>query len=109
MDRDRNTPAWVQHLALEVDSLETLLATKQRLETAGIDVLGPTDHTIFQSIYLFDPNGHRLELAANTATPEMMRKLDDVKWEMLDEWSKTKRAPKHAAWMHDGGMAALGQ
>lgn len=108
MDRDRNTPDWVQHLALEVDSLETLLSTKQRLEAAGIDVLGPTDHTIFQSIYFFDPNGHRLELAANTATPEMMRTLDDVKWAMLDEWSKTKRAPKHAAWMHDGSMAAPG-
>lgn len=108
MDRDRNTPAWVQHLALEVDSLETLLATKQRLQAAGIDVLGPTDHTIFQSIYFFDPNGHRLELAANTATSEMMCKLDDVKWAMLDEWSKTKRAPKHAAWMHDGSTAAPG-
>jgi hypothetical protein len=24
-----------------------------------------------------------------------------VKWDMLEEWSKTRRAPKHAAWMHD--------
>jgi hypothetical protein len=30
----------------------------------------------------------------------MMQKLDAVKWEMLEEWSKTKRAPKHADWMH---------
>src|SRR5439155_9248400 len=102
MDRDRNTPAWVQHLALECDSMNTLEATKQRLEAAGIEVLGPTDHTIFKSIYFFDPNGHRLELAANTGTPEMIKKLDEVKWDMLDEWAKTKRAPKHAAWMHDG-------
>ena len=105
MDRDRNTPAWVQHLALEVDSVETLLETKARLEAAGIEVIGPTDHTLFQSIYFFDPNGHRLELAANTATPEMMRKLDDVKMDMIEEWSRTKRAPRHAAWMHDGSMA----
>jgi catechol 2,3-dioxygenase-like lactoylglutathione lyase family enzyme len=109
MDRDRNTPAWVQHLALECDSVETLLATKQRLEAAGIEVLGPTDHTIFKSIYFFDPNGHRLELAANTGTPEMMKKLDEVKWDMLDEWAQTKRAPKHAAWMHDGSLAAPGR
>lgn len=102
MDRDRNTPAWVQHLALEVDSVDTLLATKARLAADGIDVVGPTDHTLFQSIYFFDPNGHRLELAANTSTPDMLLKLDEVKLEMLDEWSKTKRAPKHAAWMHDG-------
>ena len=105
MDRDRNTPAWVQHLALEVDSVDTLLATKARLEAAGIEVVGPTDHTIFKSIYFFDPNGHRLELAANTGTPQMFEKLDAVKWPMIEEWTKTKRAPKHAAWMHDGSMA----
>ena len=78
MDRDRNTPAWVQHLALKVDSMDTLLATKARLEAAGIEVVGPTDHTIFKSIYFFDPNGHRLELAADVGTPEMYAKLDEV-------------------------------
>ncbi len=105
MGRDANTPAWVQHLALKVDSADTLLATKARLEAAGIEVIGPTNHTIFKSIYFFDPNGHRLELAADCATPEMMQKLDDVKREMLEEWSRTKRAPSHAAWMHDGSHA----
>lgn len=102
MDRDQNTPTWVQHLALEVDSIDTLLATKARLQAAGIDVIGPTDHTIFQSIYFFDPNGHRLELACNSGTPKMMQMLDDVKWEMLNEWAATKQAPQHARWMHDG-------
>ena len=104
MGRDENTPAWVQHIALEVDSMETLLAAKAKLEANGVDVLGPTNHTIFKSIYFFDPNGHRLELAANTSTPEMMSKLDEVKWDMINEWSQTKRAPKHAAWMHHGNM-----
>jgi lactoylglutathione lyase len=104
MDRDNNTPSWVQHLALEVDSVDVLIAAKARLEAAGIEVLGPTDHTIFKSIYFFDPNGHRLELAANTGTPEMMKKLDEVKWPMIEEWARTKRAPKHAAWMHDGSL-----
>ncbi len=102
MDRDRNTPAWVQHLALKVDSVDTLLAAKARLEAAGIEVLGPTDHTIFKSIYFFDPNGHRLELAADTATPAMQAQLDAVKWDMLNEWAQTRKAPRHAAWMHDG-------
>jgi lactoylglutathione lyase len=105
MDRDRNTPSWVQHLALKVDSVETLLKARDRLVAAGIDVIGPTDHTIFKSIYFFDPNGHRLELAADTGTPEMMQQLDAVKREMLEEWSQTKRAPKHAAWMHDGSRS----
>ena len=105
MGRDENTPNWVQHLALKVDSYQDLIDTKARLEAEGISVVGPTDHTIFKSIYFFDPNGHRLELAADTGTPEMMKKLDEVKWEMIEEWSLTKRAPKHAAWMHDGSMS----
>ena len=100
MDRDQNTPAWVQHLALEVGSMDELLAAKARLEEGGIAVLGPVNHTIFKSIYFFDPNGHRLELAVNTGTPEMMQRLDAVKWEMLEEWSRTRKAPRHAAWMH---------
>jgi lactoylglutathione lyase len=105
MGRDENTPAWVQHLALKLDSVDTLLVAKAKLEAAGIEVLGPTNHAIFKSIYFFDPNGHRLELAADCGTPEMMSKLDEVKWDMLDEWSHTKRAPNHAAWMHDGSNA----
>lgn len=109
MGRDENTPAWVQHLALKVDSMETLLAAKARLQAAGIEVLGPTDHTIFKSIYFFDPDGHRLELAADTGTPDMYRRLDAVKREMLDEWSRTKRAPQHAAWMHDGSAGTIAE
>lgn len=105
MGRDANTPAWVQHIALKVDSVDTLLAAKQRLEAAGIEVVGVTDHTIFQSIYFHDPNGHRIELAADTATPEMLQRLDAVKWDMLEEWSRTRRAPKHATWMHEKELA----
>jgi len=103
---DPNTPAWVQHLAFEVADEAALHAAKAHLEAEGIDVLGPTYHGIFRSIYFFDPNGHRLELAADVGTPEMYKKLDDVKWEMLEEWTQTKRAPKHAAWMHDAEFTA---
>jgi hypothetical protein len=31
----------------------------------------------------------------------MLQQLDQVKWAMLDEWAQTKRAPRHAAWMHE--------
>jgi lactoylglutathione lyase len=106
MGRDLNTPEWTQHLAFEVDTLDAMLETKANLEAAGVNVLGPIDHTIFKSIYFFDPNGHRLELAVKTATPRMEQMLDDVKWAMLEEWDQTKRAPQHAAWLHDGNMAS---
>ncbi|WP_025898830.1 VOC family protein [Sneathiella glossodoripedis] len=104
MGKDPATPDWVQHLAIKVGSMEELLAAKTKLEEAGIEVLGPVNHTLFQSIYFFDPNGHRLELAANTDTAEMRQNLDEVKWDMLEEWSRTKRAPEHAKWMHDGSV-----
>ena len=106
MGRDPNTPDWVQHIAFKVESEAVIVAAKARLEAAGIPVVGITDHTIFKSIYFYDPNGHRLELAADTATPDQMKQLDDVKWEMLEEWSRTKRAPKQAAWMHERELAA---
>jgi catechol 2,3-dioxygenase-like lactoylglutathione lyase family enzyme len=105
MGRDANTPPWVQHIAFEVGSVDELEAAKARLQAAGVEVIGITDHTIFKSIYFFDPNGHRLELAANVGTPDMYKRLDDVKWEMIEEWSRTKRAPKHAAWMHEKEFA----
>ena len=101
MGKDPNTPDWVQHLAFEIESLEDQNEVKAKLESDGIDVVGPTNHTIFKSIYFFDPNGHRLELAVNTKTPEMDAKLDQVKWEMLEEWEQTKIAPDHARWMHE--------
>ena len=106
MGRDPNTPQWVQHIAFKVGSVEVLEQTKARLQAAGIEVIGPVNHTLFKSIYFFDPNGHRLELAADIGTPEMYRKLDEVKWDMLEEWSQTRRAPEHAAWMHQTEFAA---
>jgi hypothetical protein len=39
-------------------------------------------------------------MGRDTNTPEMYKKLDDVKWDMLREWSHTKKAPTHADWMH---------
>jgi catechol 2,3-dioxygenase-like lactoylglutathione lyase family enzyme len=107
MGRDANTPEWVQHIAFKVADMDALLSAKARLQAEGIEVVGPTDHAIFKSIYFFDPNGHRLELAADVGTPDMYRRLDEVKWDMLEEWDKTKRAPRHAAWMHEGEFKAL--
>ncbi len=107
MGRDLNTPVWTQHLALRLSTLEELAEAQARLEAAGIEVVGPTDHALFQSIYFFDPNGHRLELAVDTELPGMLDALDAVKWDMLEEWAQTKKAPKHAAWMHDGSYREL--
>ena len=102
MGRDENTPVWVQHIAFKVKDRETLLAYRDHLESKGVDVLGVTDHGLFHSIYFFDPSGHRIELACpDPAEEAKLARLDEVKWEMLEEWSKTKKAPKHADWLHN--------
>ena len=101
MGRDENTPEWVQHIAFEVEDEAALMSAKEEIEAKGIDVVGPTEHGIIRSIYFFDPNGHRLELTYRKGTDEQMKKLAEVAPEMLEEWSRIKKAPKHAAWLHE--------
>ncbi|AXY42814.1 MULTISPECIES: VOC family protein [Halomonas] len=101
MGRDPNTPEWVQHIAFRVADEAALMAAKAELESKGVEVVGPTEHGIIRSIYFFDPNGHRLELTYVKGTDEQMRRLKEVAPAMIEEWSKTKRAPKHAAWLHE--------
>ena len=100
MGKDPNTPTWTQHIAFQVADVATLDTVKKRCETEGIEVVGPTDHTIFESIYFFDPSGHRLELAAWTAAPGDLAKMKEVAQVMVDEWAITKKPPRHTDWLH---------
>jgi glyoxylase I family protein len=100
MGRDENTPDWVQHIAFEVETMDDLEQAREAIAEAGIEVLGPINHGVFHSIYFHDPNGHRLELAVNTGTEEQLAELRRVAPAMLEEWSVTKKAPRHAAWLH---------
>ena len=101
MGRDEKTPEWVQHIAFKIGSMDELLAAKTRAEAHGLEVLGPTHHGIFKSIYFFDPSGHRLELACDIGTPDQYAELKRVAPDMLEEWAQTKKAPRHAAWLHE--------
>jgi glyoxylase I family protein len=86
-----NTPAWVNHIALQVPSREDLVAAKAKLEAEGIQVLGVTDHHILNSIYFFDPNGLRLELTAWTVDEDHMEREAAVARAKLDSWIAEKR------------------
>ncbi|NJR12364.1 MarR family transcriptional regulator [bacterium] len=105
-DRDNQSVSELSgQLELEPSTLTPLL---KRLEVAGINVVGVTDHGFVHSIYFFDPSGHRIELACPDPTEDaQLKKLDAVKWDMLTEWSRTRRAPRHAAWMHEAGVQGL--
>ncbi len=107
MDRDRNTPEWVQHIAFELEDEAALQAAKEELEAKGLDVVGITEHGIIRSIYFFDPNGHRLELTVRTDQPGDIDRLHAVAWDMIEEWNVTKKAPKHAAWLHEKEFSSL--
>lgn len=87
-----NTPAWVNHIALRVDSLADLEDMKARLQGAGVEVIGPVDHHFVKSIYFFDPNGFRMELTTPTGTPEMHDGFKAEARAHLDGWSAEKSA-----------------
>lgn len=96
-DPSPNTPSWVNHLALRVDSVDDLLAAKGRLEAAGVEVLGITDHHIIESIYFFDPNGIRLELTTPTVSEIEMRTLAEEAHEEARKWAQEKQERRSAA------------
>ena len=98
-----NTPLWVNHIAFRVNTVQELENTKARLQAHGVDVLGVTDHHIFKSIYFFDPNGIRLELAAQVASAEEMHKDSTTARARLDAWTARK-----AQWRREraGGQAS---
>lgn len=85
-----NTPAWVNHIALRVDTVEELEQMKARLLAHGVEVVGVTDHHIFKSIYFFDPNGVRLELSAQLASALQMKAESASVHERLAEWTRRK-------------------
>jgi catechol 2,3-dioxygenase-like lactoylglutathione lyase family enzyme len=92
-----NTPPWVNHLALEVATEAELLASKEKLEKAGVPVLGVTDHNIIHSIYFFDPNGIRLELTVKTVEDEELRRIGANAHSELTAWTTAKSARLAAA------------
>lgn len=82
---DDGVPPWIRHIALTMESPDAVTETKNRLEQAGIDVIGVVNHDdLWHSIYFFDPNGIRVELThqARPLGPE-----DAVEGRrLLDEW-----------------------
>jgi glyoxylase I family protein len=96
-DPSPNTPSWVNHLALEMETEEELVAAKQRLQDAGVQVLGITDHHVIHSIYFFDPNGIRLELTVKAIEEEEMKRLGSNARQQLDSWTAEKAASANTA------------
>jgi len=58
-------PGAMQHVALNVDSLEELLALRDRIRSRGVNVFGPLDHGMCHSIYFAGPEDLSLEIASS--------------------------------------------
>ena len=59
-----------QHIALHVDTLDDLLAMRDRIRSNGVQVMGPIDHGFCQSIYFAGPEGLSLEVCCGRAIDE---------------------------------------
>ena len=64
----------MQHLAFKVDSRDALIAMRDRIRTKGVNVFGPIDHGMCQSIYFAGPEQLSLEVAWSDAA------LDPARW-----------------------------
>lgn len=58
-------PGAMQHLALNVDGIDELLAMRDRIRSRGVNVFGPIDHGFCQSIYFAGPENLSLELSTS--------------------------------------------
>ena len=90
---DPETPSWVNHFAMQVGSLDELEKWKDRLDRAGIDVVGITDHGFVKSIYFFDPNGIRLEITCEGIDQQGREGFRREARAALDAWTKTRPSP----------------
>ena len=93
---DPATPAWVNHISLEVASMGELEMAKRRLQDAQVDVIGIIDHYWLQSIYFHDPNGLRLELSYRSKGAEFLDACEREAHGELARWNADKRAGRVA-------------
>lgn len=66
-DAAPNSPG-LFHAAFKVgESTDDLREAKEHLDAAGVTILGVSDHTVSQSIYVSDPDGNTIELYVDTS------------------------------------------
>jgi catechol 2,3-dioxygenase-like lactoylglutathione lyase family enzyme len=58
-----------QHIALHVDTLDDVLAMRDRIRAHGVQVMGPIDHGFIQSMYFAGPEGLSLEICCGSDIP----------------------------------------
>lgn len=85
------------HYAFEAESEEAMLAMRDRMKAAGVQVFGPIDHGFVRSVYMYDPNGIQMEFTCKTPRhDEIMAEEKGHAHEAIAEWSRRTREVKLA-------------
>jgi len=71
-----SAPGTLQHLAFNVDTTADLLAMRDRIRSHGVNVIGPIDHGMCQSIYFAGPDRMTLEVATSAVAIDAARWID---------------------------------
>ncbi len=86
------------HIAMEVDSMDALMAFKARLADHKIKAFGPIDHGFCHSVYFFDPNGIALEFTVKDARhDEILDHEEQISDEVMKKWIADTAAVRAAA------------
>lgn len=99
-----SAPGTMQHLALNVDSVDELLNIRDRIRSRGVNVLGPIDHGMCHSIYFAGPEGLTLEVATSEAAIDARAWIDPevVKLAGISE-DELARYTRPAQYQGEGG------
>ncbi|MFK7916020.1 MAG: VOC family protein [Pseudomonadales bacterium] len=62
-----SAPGTMQHIAFNVDSLDEMLAMRDRIRSRDINVMGPINHGMCHSIYFAGPENLSLEISTSGA------------------------------------------
>lgn len=71
-----SAPGTLQHLAFRAEGMDELLALRDRIRSHGVNVVGPIDHGMCQSIYFAGPDHMTLEVAAGAGPIDPARWID---------------------------------
>ena len=95
-----SAPGTMQHLAFQVDTLDELLAVRDRIRSRGVNVMGQIDHGMCYSIYFAGPEGLTLEVATSEMGMDAEAWIDPevvATYGVSDETLARWKAPEHFA------------
>lgn len=99
-----SAPGTMQHVAFNVDDPEALLNIRDRIRSRGVNVLGPIDHGMCQSIYFAGPEGLTLEVATSAQAIDARAWIDPEVVELAGiSASELARFREPAAYAGEGG------